>query len=80
METQTLDGVTYPQMVEKTTTPTLIRELVKREGEFTPEQTHSQKMTLQHLSEGKVEFIISDEFGVGLYLTSQQKKLWDEMN
>jgi hypothetical protein len=79
MENITLDNVTYPMMVNNTTTPEVLRTLVRREGEFSPELTQRQKATLKHLEQGLVVFLRT-EFGLSLYLIPEQVKVWEVLN
>jgi hypothetical protein len=79
MENITLDNVTYPMMVNNTTTPEVLRTLVRREGEFSPELTQRQKTTLKHLEQGLVVFLRT-EFGLSLYLIPEQVKVWEVLN
>ena len=77
MGRETLDGVDYPVLVHRTTTPETLKSLVKRVGEFSEEQTRKQKTTLKHLKEKKVWFVEEEDFG--LYLTRDQLKLWNRL-
>ena len=79
MDSIIIDGMTYPSMVNETTTPQRLTEMLRRVGEFGVEQTQNQKTTLRHLEEGVVEFMkIGD--GLALYLTPEQKQKWNSSN
>ena len=79
MDTITIDGMDYPTMVNNTTTPQKLKEMLRRVGEFGLDQTQKQKTTLRHLEEGVVEFMEIGN-GLALYLTPDQKHQLETMD